>query len=100
MLTKATRYCAENAFNRGSCFVFSLTSITGETDKCDSPFTNTPAEEELASVQKNNQKDRFVGHQELEKYRQMPLTRLGLIQLPKGFWMDLLNRGDYIRGGR
>jgi len=63
MLTKAIHYCAVNASNRRSQFLFSLTSITGETDKCDSPFTNTPAEEELASDEKKQQKERLVGYQ-------------------------------------
>lgn len=50
---KAPHYCQVNAGNRRPRFVFSLTSMTGETDDCDSPFINTPAEEQ-ASVQKKN----------------------------------------------
>lgn len=67
-----------NAANRLSRFVFSPTSITGETNECDSPFTNTPAEE-VASVKKKNQKERLVEHQRLVNAKEEYMkTKTGL----------------------
>ena len=53
--TLLTLALEKNAAKRWPGFVFSLTSISGETDGGDSPFVNIPAEEE-ASVQKTTRK--------------------------------------------
>lgn len=57
-------------------FVFSLTSISGETDGGDSPFINTPAKGE-ASVQKTTTKG-FVLYQGLMNTKEYLKTKPGI----------------------